>query len=264
MDKVNDNLWIESKRYIESILKKTGVPGCSVGILHQGEIMADGFGISNIEKMSPVSGKTLFQIGSISKTFTATVAMKFIEESRLDLQLPVRNYIPYFKVADETVSSEVTPYHLLTHSAGWDGDLFLETGDGDDAIQKYIKRMAEREQVAPLGKFVSYNNTGFAVLGGILEEITRNRLEELYRSCIIEPLGLENLFFNAADVITYDYSVGHHASPDGNRVARPWRIPRNVLPMGGIITNVGDLLLYAKCYLAKGKTANGTQMLSPE
>jgi CubicO group peptidase (beta-lactamase class C family) len=264
MDKVNDNLWTESKGFIESILKKTGVPGCSVGILHQGEIKADGFGFSNIEKKSPVSGKTLFQIGSITKTFTATVAMKLVEENKLDLHLPVQSYLPDFKVVDESASIKVTPYHLLTHSAGWDGDLFLETGDGDDAIQKYIKRMAEREQLMPLGEYFSYNNAGFAVLGGILEAITQKRLEELYRSYIIEPLGLEHLFFNAADVITYDFSVGHHSSPEGNNVARPWRVPRNVLPMGGIVTNVGDLLLYAQCYLAKGTTPNGKQILKPE
>ena len=264
MDKVNDNLWTELKGFIESILKKTGVPGCSVGILHQGEIKADGFGISNIEKKSPVSGNTLFQIGSITKTFTATLAMKLVEENKLNLHLPVRSYLPDFKVADETVSAEVTPYHLLTHSAGWDGDLFLETGDGDDAIQKYIQRMAEREQLMPLGEYFSYNNAGFAVLGGILEAITQKRLEELYRSFIIEPLGLKNLFLNAADVITYDFAVGHHSSPEGNSVARPWRLPRAVLPMGGIITNVGDLLLYAQCYLAKGKSPDGKQLLQPE
>ncbi len=264
MDKTGEILWSESKDFIERALKKTGVPGCSVGVLHQGEIKTAGFGTSNLEKMSQVSGETLFQIGSISKTFTATLVLKLVEESKLDLHLPVRTYLPDFKVADETVSASVTPYHLLTHSAGWDGDLFLDTGAGEDAIHKYIQRMAVREQLYPLGEFYSYNNSGFVVLGGILEAVTQKPLEELYRSYIIQPLGLKHLFFTAADVITYDYSVGHQPTHDGNNVARPWAMPRCALSMGGIVTNVGDLLIYAQCYLAKGKTSNGKQLLSAE
>ena len=145
MESVNDNRWVETKAFIEGVLKKTGVPGCSVGILHQGEILSQGFGVSNVEKGYPVSADTLFQIGSITKTFTATLAMKLVEEKKLDLHRPVRAYLPDFKVADEAVSAEVTPYHLLTHSAGWDGDLFLDTGDGEDAIPKYIQRMATQK-----------------------------------------------------------------------------------------------------------------------
>lgn len=264
MDKVIEDRWNETKEFVQNVLVKTGVPGCSVGILFKGEIHAAGFGVSNIEKKSPVSEKTLFQIGSISKTFTTTVAMNLVEEGRLDLHLPVRTYLKDFQVADESVSATVTPYHLLTHSAGWDGDLFLETGDGEDAIPKYIQRMAKREQLFPLGEFFSYNNAGFAVLGGILEAITGKRMEELYQTYVIKPLGLEHVFFNAGDVITYDFAVGHHAPPEGNSVARPWRMSRNVLPMGGIVTDVNDLLLYAQCYLAQGKTPSGKSMLKPE
>src|SRR5512141_102047 len=123
MDKSSDDLWNESKGFVENLVKKTGLPGCSMGILHQGQIKTEGFGVSNIEKKSPVSGETLFQIGSITKTFTATLAMKLVEEGKLDLHATVRSYLPDFRVADETVSAMVTPAHLLTHTAGWDGDL---------------------------------------------------------------------------------------------------------------------------------------------
>lgn len=264
MNETLDPIWSQSIEYIESAFKSSRVPGCSVGILHQDEIFSAGFGVSNIENNHPITAETLFQIGSISKTFTATLAMKLVEEGRLDLHKPVRAYLTDFRVADKTVSVEVTPYHLLTHTAGWDGDLFLETGDGEEAIQKYIQRLTTREQVSPLGEYFSYNNSGFAVLGGILEAITSKRIEELYRVYILEPLGLEHVFFNASEVITYDFAVGHHPSAEGHTVSRPWRMPRTALPMGGIVTNVGDLLRYAQCYLSKGKTSSGKQMLKPE
>jgi CubicO group peptidase (beta-lactamase class C family) len=265
MEKSLDSLWQAANDFVETKRKELGVPGCSVGILHQGEIKTAGFGVSNIEKNTPVSGETLFQIGSISKTFTATLAMKLVEEGKLDLHQPVRAYLPDFKVADEATSAAVTPYHLLTHTAGWDGDLFLETGDGEDAILKYIQRMENRGQLFPLGEYFSYNNAGFAVLGGILEKVSGQTLEALLKATILEPLELQHLFFNAGQMITYEFAVGHHISPDGkNEVARPWRMSRNVLPMGGLITCVRDLLLYAQCYLKGGQAPGGKQILKPE
>ena len=259
-----DELWSKVTAFVENAMKETNVPGCSVGILHHGEIKSAGFGVASTEKMDPVGENTLFQIGSISKTFTAMVSLKLVEDGKLDLDKPVRTYLPDFQVADEAVSAAVTLRHLLTHTAGWDGDLFIETGDGDDAIEKYILRMAERKQIFALGKYFSYNNSGFAVLGAILEKVSQMKLEELYRNYIIDPLELKQVFFNAGEVITYDFAVGHHSSPEGNQVARPWRLSRNILPMGGIITTTADLLRYAECYLAQGKTPDGRQILKPE
>jgi len=265
MDNMKDELWNKTLEFVESTLETTGVPGCSVGILQGGEIRSAGFGVSNIEKMSPVSADTVFQIGSISKTFTATLIMKLVEEGKLDVEQPVRTYLPDFKVADEAVSAAVTPRHLLTHSGGWEGDLFYETGDGDDSIPKYIQRLRDQEQIFALGKYFSYNNSGFTVLGGILEAVSQMRMEDLYRNNILEPLGMEQVYFNAGEAITYDFAVGHFTTPEGKVVVvRPWRMPRSILPMGGLVTNVGNLLKYAQCYLAGGKTPSGKQMLKPE
>ena len=264
MSTQNNDHWNETLDFIESQRKKLNIPGCSLGILHHGELKTAGFGVSNVEKKSPVSADTLFQIGSISKTFAATVALKLVEEGKLDLHKPVQAYLPDFKVADESVSAQVTPWHLLTHSAGWDGDLFVESGDGADAFQNYISRLFDRQQLFPLGEYFSYNNSGFAVMGGILEAASGKSMEELLHTYILDPLELKRVFFNAGEVITYDFAVGHLSTRDGGGVARPWRMPRAVLPMGALVTNVSDLLRYAGCYMAKGKTPSGAQMLKPE
>jgi CubicO group peptidase (beta-lactamase class C family) len=260
----NHDSWSKLSEYAEEMLEKTGVPGCSIGILQGGEITTEGYGISHIELNRPVSADTLFQIGSITKTFTATVAMKLAEAGKLDLHQPVQAYLPDFKVADPQVSAQVTPHHLLTHSVGWDGDLFLDTGNGEDAFAKYVAKMADREQIIPLGEYFSYNNAGFVVLGAILEKITEKALEELFHENIREPLGLEKLFFHAGEAISYDFAVGHQKTDDSISVARPWHMPRCVLPMGALVTTTSDLLKYAQCYLQKGKTLDGNQLLEPE
>jgi CubicO group peptidase (beta-lactamase class C family) len=264
MGKGKETPWSDLEKFVEELLKETEVPGCSVGILAQGEIETKVFGIANIEQGNPVSKETLFQIGSITKTITATAVMKLVEAGKLDLHTPVRTYLPDFKVADEEVSAQVTPYHLLTHTAGWDGDLFIDTGEGDDAIQKYVAKMADRGQIFPLGEFVSYNNAGYSVLGAILEAITGKKLEDLFKEYITEPLGLEKMFFNAGEVISYDFAVGHLSSPEGLKVARPWKLQRCVLPMGAVVTTTKDLLLYAKCYLDGGKSSEGKAIIKPE
>jgi CubicO group peptidase (beta-lactamase class C family) len=259
----DQNSWRNLGDYAQELLEKTGVPGCGIGILQDGEITTEGYGISHIELGRSVSADTLFQIGSITKTFTAAVAMKLVEEEKLDLHSPVQAYLPDFKVASLEVSSQVMPYHLLTHTAGWDGDLFIDTGNGEEAFQKYFAKMADREQIVPLGEFFSYNNSGFLVLGAILERLTEKTLEELFHEYIREPLGLERLFFHAGEAISYDFAVGHLQTAEGTEVARPWHVPRCVLPMGALVTNTKDLLRYAKCYLDQGKTPEGKQILDP-
>lgn len=264
MKLANTDSWEKLEKIVEEWKVKYAIPGCSIGILQGGEIRTAGFGLSHAELGRKVSADTLFQIGSITKTFTATLAMKLVEEGRLDLLTPVRTYLPDFKVSDEYASNQVTPFHLLTHSAGWDGDLFIDTGDGEDAIFSYVAKMADREQIFPLGQFFSYNNAGFAVLGAVLEQITGKPLEDLFRSYILHPLGLKNVFFNAGEVISYDFAVGHQDSDQDSRVARPWNMPRCVLPMGALVTTPRDLLKFAQCYLEDGRTPDGQQMLKPE
>jgi CubicO group peptidase (beta-lactamase class C family) len=264
MNNKNEQHWVEVAAFIQEVLKKSDAPGCSVGVLVNGEILSAGFGVANVETGRPVSEDTLFQIGSITKTFTATAAMQLVEAGKLDLEKPVRAYLPDFKVADEAVSAGVTVAHLLSHTAGWDGDLFLDTGDGEDAIRKYIQRMAERGQLFPLGGYFSYNNAGFAVMGGIIEAITGEPIEAVYREQILKPIGMDQVYFNAGEAITYDFAVGHRVSRREISVARPWRLSRAILPMGGFVTNVSNLLRYAQCYISKGETAKGERVLKSE
>jgi CubicO group peptidase (beta-lactamase class C family) len=121
---------------IRSAMQRLNVPGVSVGILHQGKEHTAGFGVTNVDHPSAVAAETLFQIGSITKTVTATAVMRLVEAGTLDLDTPIQRYVPDLQLADETVAARVTMRHLLTHTAGWDGDfaLTVNTGRGDDAL----------------------------------------------------------------------------------------------------------------------------------
>ena len=87
--------------------------------------------------------------------------MRLVESGVLDLDAPIRNYLPDFRMRDADVTARVTMRHLMTHTGGWEGDYFLDTGDGDDALERYVAAMAELPQLTPLGTQWSYNNAAF-------------------------------------------------------------------------------------------------------
>jgi CubicO group peptidase (beta-lactamase class C family) len=252
------NKWKQLCEIAEESRQKHKVPGVVLGILHKGKIKAAGFGVTNLEHPLDVTTDTLFQIGSNTKTYTGTLIMMLVEQGKLDLDQPVRAYLPDFKVADKATSEQVTIRHLLTHTSGWAGDFFFDTGPGEDACAKYVAAMADLEQVSPLGEFWSYNNAGFSLLGYLIETITGQRYEEALKEMLIEPLGLKNTFFEPGDVLTYRFAVGHYEG----YVARPWPLPRSAYAAGGITCNVQDLLTYAKFHLGDGKISEEVQLLS--
>ena len=221
------------------------VPGVAVGISFQDQEWSAGFGTTNIEHPLPVDEDTLFQIGSITKTFLATVVMRLVDIGQLELDQPVRTYLPGLKLKDESVAARVTLRHLLTHTGGWVGDYFADCGMGDDAVERIVEQMADLEQLTPLGDVWSYNNSGFYLAGHIIEVITGKSFETALKELLLDPLDLQMSFFFAQDVITHRFVVGHEVIDGQVKVARPWAIGRSAHPAGGIICGVKNLLRYA-------------------
>src|SRR6185312_5944412 len=100
------------------------VPGMAIGVLADGEALTEGLGVTDPRAPLGVDADTLFQIGSISKTFAGTLAALLAQRGRLDLDAPLTEYLPEFQVSDADTTKRVTPRHLLSHNAGWLGDHF--------------------------------------------------------------------------------------------------------------------------------------------
>ncbi len=256
--------WDQLAEFVPQVMAEKGVPGAVVGILHEGETRAAGFGVTNADHPLSVTDETLFQIGSITKTFTATAIMRLVEMGKLELDATVRTYVPQFKVSDATASSQATIRHILTHMGGWFGDFFHDTGAGDDAALKYVADMAGLEQLTPLDAVWSYNNAGFYLAGHVIEVVTGKRYQAALKELVLEPLGLDHSFLDPGDVMTFRFAVGHHVTDQGAQVARPWPLPRAAYPAGGITCSVHDLLCYARFHLGDGATEDGTRLLTPE
>jgi len=253
----------ELGRVLARVTEERHVPGAAVGLLVNGQELALGQGITSVDNPLPVDAATLFQIGSITKTFTGTAVMRLVERGDLDLDSPVRSYLPELRLSDETVAEQVTLRHLLTHTAGWVGDLFDDTGPGDDALARIVAEMASLPQLTPLGQVWSYCNSGFYLVGRVVEVVTEQPFEQAVTDLVLAPLGMAHTFFFPADVMTYRFVAGHIVRGGRATVARPWALARSAAPAGGLISCVGDLLRYARFHLGTGEYG-GERLLSPD
>ncbi len=241
---------------INAAMARLHVPGVALGVIHGERQHSAGFGVTNVEHPLPVDAGTLFQIGSITKTVTATAIMRYVEQGRLALDAPLRTYLPELRLADEDTAARVTPRHLLTHTAGWVGDYFDDSGPGDDALARSLTKLAGLPQLTPVGEVWSYNNAGFYLAGRLLEVVGGRPYEQLIRELVLEPLEMQRSFFFAAEAITHRVAAGHEAvygaAPAQPAVARPWGLSRSGNALGGLVCSVNDLLRYAHFHLHGG------------
>lgn len=251
------------REFVKEAMTHYHVPGVAVGVLHDGAIEAAGFGVTNVDHPLEVNARTLFQIGSTSKTFCGTAAMRLVEQGKLDLDAPLRTYLPDLTLRDADVAAQVTMRHALGHAGGWVGDYFEDLSDGDDALARYVAKMAELPQQAPMKTIYSYNNAGFGLAGRVIEVVTGQPYETALQNLVLDPLGLTHTYFFAKNVITDRFAVGHiNVNGTTPVVARDWQLPRTANAAGGLISDVGDQLAYARFHMGDGMAADGTRVLS--
>jgi len=249
-------------KHIVKEMKRLHIPGVAIGIYYKGKEWADGFGVTSVEHPLPITSDTLFQTGSISKTFTGTLLMMLAEQGKIDLDAPVRKYIRDFKLRDEKVAKKVTIRHLLTHTGGWIGDYFNDYGNGNDALDKMVKAISKLPQIQPLGKIWSYNNAGFNIAARVIEVVTKKTYEQALQEMLLNPLGLNMTYLYPSDVLfTHRFVVGHYRKKNKTHVARPWAIGRAGNGVGGVVSTVKDLLKYARFHMEDGKSRSGKRII---
>ncbi|WP_019932629.1 serine hydrolase [Nocardia sp. BMG111209] len=236
--------------FVAATATRLGIPGAAVGVWADGRETFACHGVTSVENPLPVDPHTLFTLGSVSKTFTATVVMHLVTAGLIELDAPVRRYVPELILADERAAAEMTVRNLLNHTAGLGIRLIVETGDGDDALAAYVGRMRELEMIGAVGDRASYSQAGYNLLGRIVEKVTGGTFEQTVTDLALEPLGLRDTCYRPAEAMVKRFAVGHN--PDGNGgvvVARQWKDTRGNNPGGGIASTVTDQLRWARLHL---------------
>src|SRR5215475_3011399 len=256
----------ELQAKLSELIAKHEVPGAQLAVLDGDEIVETAAGVLSLRTGCPTTPDALFLPGSIGKLYTATLILKLVEEGRLDLDTPIRAYLPDFRVQDEQAAEIVTPRNLLCHTSGFDGDHFTDTGRGDDALALYVAGCADLPQIAPPGLIWSYSNSGFSILGRIVEVLYGATFEDVLREEIFAPLGLEHTVSFADEAIVHPVSVGHDPDPEDPErlvVSSPWGLARAFGPMGSaVIASAGDVLRFVQPHL-EGGSGGGPTLLDP-
>jgi CubicO group peptidase (beta-lactamase class C family) len=247
-------------RLVEQKMAEYRVPGVGLGIAANGQVTIRGFGVTNVDDPQPITADTIFTIASISKTVTATAIMKLVEQGKAELKAPVRTYIPEFRVADEAASREVTLWHLLTHTPGWEGQLSSEDRGAEALAHFALTILRDVPQLAAPGEVWSYNNAGFSLAGRVIEVITGRNIHDALRQLVFAPIGLTRAFTRLTDAATYRLSLGHREQGGRTQVIRPYQSTSGVTA-GGVMISITDLMRYAQLHLGGATGAEGQPWL---
>lgn len=244
--------------------RKHGVPGATVAVSVADEVVDAATGLLSLRTQVATAPDSVFQIGSITKVWTATLAMQLVAEGALDLDAPVCEYTPEFRTRDKSASAAITSRHLLAHTAGFEGDVFVDTGRGDDALERFVGVLRDVEQVTAPGEIFSYCNAGYSLLGRVIEVLRGQQFDEVLMQRLAVPLGLSHCSPTSEQAILHRAAVGH-IRPQGEgplTASDVWSLTRSGAPAGSMLAmSASDLVRFAQMHIADGHSMDGSVVL---
>jgi CubicO group peptidase (beta-lactamase class C family) len=253
------------QRWLDEAAARHDVPGAAVAVGVGDDLAEAATGVLNRATAVEATPDSVFQIGSVTKVWTASLVMQLVDEGLVDLDAPVRRYLPEFGVVDAAATDTVTVRQLLSHTGGFDGDLFQDTGRGDDALDRLLAFIrTDARQVHPPGELFSYCNAGYCVLGALVAKLRGGTWESVLRERLIGPLGVTRMALFAEEAILFRVAAGHLPDRDGGgqRVAPVWQMPRSNAPAGATACAAPrELVRFGRMFLADGVTDDGTRVL---
>ncbi|GAB6899222.1 serine hydrolase domain-containing protein [Kineosporia succinea] len=240
------------------LLSLHGVPGASVAVTWRSHTFEVSAGVINTGTRVPVTPDALFQIQSITKLFTATLVMQLVDEGLVRLDEPVQTYVPGFRTADPAAGAKITVRHLLTHTGGFEGDLWQPTTTGTDALERFVDDLVtQASQHSAPGERFSYCNAGFGTLGRLVEVLRGTTWEQALRTHLAEPLGIHELAFTAGQALAFSTAIGHVSPAPGQplRPSRAWDLMPLSNPAAGAQFSLSarDLVRLGRLFLLDGR-----------
>jgi CubicO group peptidase (beta-lactamase class C family) len=259
---VNPLAGLESR--IGQILDEYQTPGAVVGVLHRGEVTELAYGVKDITTGDPVESDTVFQCGSLTKSWTALAFLQLVDEGKAALDEPVRRYLPHFQVADPAVSALVTPRQLLDHTSGIE-ESYGDPGEDDDVYERMVAAIVDAPQVSPLGSVHGYSAAlGYAILARVMEVIDGKPWHQILTERIFTPMGATSTHAWREEVDSARAARGHliRSFEEGPIPTPVDDLPRAFGAGGGITSTVRDVLSLAHVLTHAGLASNGHRLVS--
>lgn len=250
----------ELERVAQAELKERNAAGCGVILIkHDKVVFLKGFGTANVETNLPVTPDTLFQIGSVTKTFTAAAILSLSAEGKLKLDTPIGAYAKGLN----SKLAKVTLAQLLSHTAGIIDEPDEYGGQDESLMASYIRSWSEEYALFDAGEFFSYSNSGFSLAGFTAQEVYGKSYTTLMNEKVFQPLGMSRSTFSPTVAMTYPLAVGHTSKPNEKpKVVRPLPHDARLYPAGTMYSSLNDLSRFAIAFLNGGKL-DGKQIISP-
>ncbi len=258
--------------FIATALKDWNVPGVSIAVVQDGQvILSKGYGFRDVKNQLPVTPKTLFAIGSATKSFTVTTLGVLVDQGKLDWDKPVREYLPNFRMSDEFTTERMTPRDLVTHRSGLPRHDFVWY-NSSSTRKEMFDRLRYLEPSKDFRTTFQYQNLMFMTAGYLAGQITGRPWEDFARSQIFGALGMSSSNFSVADSQKgSDFALPYRKQKDEVKEI-PFRNIDQIGPAGSINSSAEDMLIYLLMHMNLGKSGakqilsegNAVQMQTPQ
>ncbi len=257
-------------QYIEKVIKTFEVPGLSVSIVKDGKVLlAKGYGVKKMNTGDKVDGNTLFSIASNSKAFTGTALALLVEEGKLKWDDRVIQHLPWFKMADNYITTNLTVRDLLVHQSGllaYSGDLMLFPPS------TFTRReILEKVQKLPLAydfrSTYAYDNILYLACGEITKAVSGQEWEDFIKTRIFDKVGMPGSVSRYSEFGSKSNISFAHNRLNGEITLVDDFLEQNTgdasNPAGGILSNANDISNWMITQLDSGRTPTGTQLFKP-
>lgn len=237
-------------RFVEEQLALWEVPGCAVGVIHgDGIVMNAGFGTKELDVVAPISAKTLFPIGSTTKSFTAAAVATLVDDGLIEWDRPIRDYIPGFTMHDTVATERITARDLLAHRSGLPRHEFVWLGHADRTRAELVDRLRHLPFSKDIRQAWQYSNLGYVAAGYLVDVVGGMRWEEYLTTRLLKPLGMDRSNVSVTETQRADDVSLPHERRDGRIVRIPFRDLSHIGPAGGINSAIDDMLAYVRAQL---------------
>ena len=253
------------EEWIAEQMQAGHVPGLALAVVHDMEVIySHGWGVTSVEDgRLPVTPRTLFRIGSITKSMTATAIMRLVEAGKLDLDRPVKDYVPWLAFSRPAAAGAITLRRLLSHSAGLPTDHVPFGRRGPEGLEAYVREdVPAYPFIAPPGQLYAYSNPGIRIAGYIAQVVAGQPYTELMQDLVFDPLQMDRTTFDPTVAMTYPLAQSHDLAADGTLgVQHRYADDSGSYPSGSVISTALDLTHFAIMQMDGGRF-HGRQVLA--
>jgi CubicO group peptidase (beta-lactamase class C family) len=248
----------EVDEYIRQQMAAENIPGVAVVVVQGGEIVyLKGFGVASLKTNAPVTPQTIFDLASVSKSFTALGVLLLRDKGLIELDASVQQYLPDFQPNDPR-ASEITVRQLLNHTSGLPGEFSapLIFQEGEDEMAALVAALNRVRLDRPPGSSFEYADINYCLLGALIERVTGTTFEDYMQQNVFAPLGMANTTLYPDVAAKRDRADGHQPMY-GRVVVRNMPIYRSALPAGWVMSCAQDMGTWLIAHLNGGATAAG-------